>query len=275
VLTILRNRVYLGEIYFRGRYNPAPHEPLADPELYERAQQILTERGEDHSLRRSNQSDYLLTGLVRCARCGKRYLGAAAHGRGDRYPYYVCFFRQRYGRARCENDRPRADALEEAILDQLLRLLANSPLVEQAIQQAFAQLEGLRARRDELAVDQDDLPRPLSQDDLDALRARVSEVIEHGDPPSRKTLLQALIHDIQVVDRSEIRPVFSLPAVRRPSVVVPPAGFEPAISCVKDVPRGGRMRVGCRNLPENQGSCSALMASIEAFAVLEASTALP
>jgi site-specific DNA recombinase len=286
VLTILRNRVYLGEIYFRGRYHPAPHEPLVDPELFERAQQILTERGEDHPLRRSNQSDYLLTGLVRCARCGKRYLGAAAHGRGGRYPYYVCFSRQRYGRARCENDRLRADALEEAILDQLMRLVANSPLVEEAIQEAVAQLdsdrpkreaelkridaeikttnakldryfqafehstmpeqscgqriaeltgqlEGLRARGDELAANQDDPPEPLGQDDLDTLCAHVRDVIEHGDPPTRKTLLQALIHEIQVVDRAEIRPVFSLPAVRPPSGPVPPAGLEPAISCVK------------------------------------------
>ncbi len=86
VLTILRNRAYLGQIYFRGRYYPAPHQPLIEKSLFERAQQILQERGEDVSLRRSNQSEYLLTGLVRRARCGKRYIGAAARGHGGRYP---------------------------------------------------------------------------------------------------------------------------------------------------------------------------------------------
>jgi hypothetical protein len=39
------------------RYHPAAHRPLIDTDLFERAQQIPTERGEDHSLRRSNQSD--------------------------------------------------------------------------------------------------------------------------------------------------------------------------------------------------------------------------
>jgi site-specific DNA recombinase len=66
VLTILRNRAYLGQINFRGQSYPAPHEPLIHAELFERAQAILSERGEDASLRRSNRSDYLLTGLLKC-----------------------------------------------------------------------------------------------------------------------------------------------------------------------------------------------------------------
>jgi len=78
VLTILRNRAYVGEVYFRGRRYPAPHEALVDVALFERSGEILRERGDDASLRRSNKSDYLLTGLVKCARCGKRYVGAAA-----------------------------------------------------------------------------------------------------------------------------------------------------------------------------------------------------
>jgi site-specific DNA recombinase len=53
VLTILRNRAYLGEIYFRGRHYPAPHPPLVDQQAFARVGQLLEERGEDVSLRRS------------------------------------------------------------------------------------------------------------------------------------------------------------------------------------------------------------------------------
>src|SRR5690606_30523288 len=101
VLAILRNRTYLGEISFRGNQFPAPHEPLVAEPLFERSQEVLRSRTEDTSLRRSNQSEYLLTGLVKCAHCGKQYLGAAAHGNGGRYRYYVCFSRQRYGKQSC------------------------------------------------------------------------------------------------------------------------------------------------------------------------------
>ncbi len=148
VLTILRNRAYLGQINFRGQSYPAPHEPLIDAKLFERAQTILTERGEDASLRRSNRSDYLLTGLLKCVRCGKRYIGACAHGNGGRYSYYVCFSRQRYGKTTCDADSLPADELEQAVLDQLHSLLEQEPIVRQAIEQAVAELDAARPKRE-------------------------------------------------------------------------------------------------------------------------------
>ncbi len=69
---------------------------------------------------------------------------------------------------------------------------------------------------------------PLSDDDLELLQAQVREVIEGGDLPTRKALLQSMVNEIRVVSRAEIYPSFSLPAVRPPCGSVPPAGFEPA-----------------------------------------------
>jgi site-specific DNA recombinase len=286
VLTMLRNRTYLGEITFRGSRHPAPHEPLVTAELFKRAETILQQRGEDASTRRSNQSDYLLTGLVQCARCGKRFVGAAAHGNGGRYAYYVCFSRQRFGTKVCDNDRLPAEQLEEAILTKLERVLLQEEVVREAIAEAFAEqdaerpkreaelqaidaevrhvdraleryfrafeqgtmperacapriaelsrrLEGLRARREELAVEEPEVAEPLSDEDLRALQAHVRAVIETGNPPARKALLQALVAEIRVVSREEIYPTFSLPAVRPPVGSVELAGLEPATSWVR------------------------------------------
>jgi site-specific DNA recombinase len=148
VFTILRNRVYRGEIYYRGKHDEAPHPALIGSDLFERAQEILRQRGEDASLRRSNQSDYLLTGLMTCSRCGKRYIGAAATSKAGRYRYYVCISRQRYGRKHCDADSLRADELEELLLDQLEHVLDNRPLVHQAIADAHAELDADRPRRE-------------------------------------------------------------------------------------------------------------------------------
>ncbi len=179
-----------------------------------------------------------------CARCGKRYIGAAAHGNGGRYAYYVCFTRQRYGMSHCDSDRLPAQALEDAILEWLVHVLDQEPLVRQAISDAFLELDaerpkrgaeikriddeikktdqaleryfrafehgsmpeaacapriteltrkldGLHARHDELAPDETQAPEPLSEEDLHALRAHARQVIETGDPPARKALLQA------------------------------------------------------------------------------------
>ena len=276
---MLRNRAYLGQISFRGEHYPAPHEPLIEPVLFERAAEILRERGEDHSLRRSNQSDYLLTGLIKCAHCGKRYLGAAAHGNGGRYRYYVCFTRQRYGRAACDAQSLPADELDQAILQQLQDMLAREDEVRDVIKTAFAKLDAerpkreatltrldnelakvnetldryfhafehktmpkeacapriaeltkrhseLQARRAELAYEPDDTPEPLTDSDLAALQAHTRHVIQHGDPPARKALLQALVTEIRVSSRDEIYPFFAIPVVRPPYGSVPPTRIE-------------------------------------------------
>lgn len=64
---------------------------------------------------------------------------------------------------------------------------------------------------------EDEAPEPLTAEEVRALQAHVREVIETGNPPARKALLQALVNEIRVVSRAEIYPCFSLPAVRPPS----------------------------------------------------------
>ena len=153
VLTVLTNRVYVGEIFFRGRYHPAPHPRLVDAKVFETAQAVLESRGEDMALRRTNGSDYLLTGLVVCEKCGKRFIGAAAKGNAYRYAYYVCFSRHRYGTQECDQDRLRAEELEERVVESLLETLARRDLLEDAVERWGEIVEGNRPRRErELAA---------------------------------------------------------------------------------------------------------------------------
>jgi site-specific DNA recombinase len=146
VLSVLQNRSYLGEIFFRGVHHPATHSALVDSKLFERAKKLLEERGEDLAKRRSNPFDYLLTGLMRCTRCGKSYVGAAAHGKRNRYRYYVCHSRQRYGSDACSADRLPADRLEAAMNEALVQTLGRSDLVEQAVKEAHDRAEAARPR---------------------------------------------------------------------------------------------------------------------------------
>jgi site-specific DNA recombinase len=78
VLTVLRNPVYVGKVFFREALHDGPHEHLVDEKLFERVQALLSERGEDCSKRASATSPFLLAGLVVCTRCGKHYVGTSA-----------------------------------------------------------------------------------------------------------------------------------------------------------------------------------------------------
>ena len=160
VLTVLRNRAYLGEIFFRDTYHLAPHQPLVDVETFQLAQQILTQRGEDHAHRASNASDYLLAGLLTCTHCGKKFVGTAAHGNRYRYRYYTCFSRHRYGTTTCPADRLPADQLETAVLAALLHTYRRHDLLNVALNAGHARSgQQRRQRQDELDLVEKELSK--------------------------------------------------------------------------------------------------------------------
>jgi site-specific DNA recombinase len=134
VLNVLRNPAYVGKIAFRNIHYDAPHAALIEADVFAKAQRLLRQRGEDASTRRSNSTDFLLSGLVVCASCGRRYVGTAAHGRNTRYRYYTCFSRNRHGRQGCRSDVLRADLLDQAVLESLLATYADTEVVSAAIE---------------------------------------------------------------------------------------------------------------------------------------------
>lgn len=133
VFDVLRNQAHVGRVEFRGASYQAPHVALVEQDTFEAAGKMLTARAEVAWKRRSNTSDYLLSGVVRCAKCGNRYLGTVAHGRKGPYRYYTCFSRNRYGRHGCQADRLPADALESAVLESMQSTYSDSDLIERAV----------------------------------------------------------------------------------------------------------------------------------------------
>jgi site-specific DNA recombinase len=161
VARVLSNRTYLGELTFRGITTIGCHPAIIDDATFAEAQRILAARGEDHSKRAANGSDYLLTGLMRCPSCGKAMIGTRAHGRSRVYRYYTCFTRARYDTARCNASRLDADAVEHAVITALVgfyrdqhNLIADAITAVQASHQA-----GQDGKRAELAAGEHELAR--------------------------------------------------------------------------------------------------------------------
>ena len=149
VLAVLRNRIYLGEVSFRRVWYAGHHEPIVEAAVFEQAQAILAERSARPGLRRTNPTDFLLSGLpLVCDRCGHPMVGASARGHtGQRYAYYTCATRNRYGSTVCDQGRLPQQALEEAILGQMGEVYRDTTLVAAAIEQAQAQLRAGQAEQ--------------------------------------------------------------------------------------------------------------------------------
>jgi site-specific DNA recombinase len=140
---IISNPTYVGKIRWRDKVFDGIHEPLVDEFTFAKAQAILTERGE-HAKRRGNASDFLLSGLLRCGKCGKAYIGMSATGNGGRYHYYACTGRQKYGPKACTGERLPRDKVDEAVLRQLVSIYRDKDIVADAITDANAETEKQR-----------------------------------------------------------------------------------------------------------------------------------
>jgi len=79
-----------GTTHLSGGSTELVHVALIDPRVFARAQEIATagRHRPTETRRRPTTRKYLLSGLVRCAVCGRRMEGAWVNGQ----PYYRCRF---------------------------------------------------------------------------------------------------------------------------------------------------------------------------------------
>ncbi|HZV72656.1 MAG TPA: recombinase family protein [Conexibacter sp.] len=181
VLLILRNEAYVGRVHWRGQVFDGKHAGLVDEATFERAQKLLKERGEDCAQRVGQRSDFLLSGLLRCGRCRRAYVGMSARGNGGLYHYYACSGRQKRGPKACDGDRIPREKLEDAVIEQLAGIYRDGHLIRQAIEQAA---EGEHDERDVL----EDRRASIAAEIKRAERAidRYLDAFENGDLDAKR-----------------------------------------------------------------------------------------
>ena len=164
IYNILRNTAYIGKVqafkHSGGYFVPVEsewvvadgiHPPLVDEATFEAAQEKLRSRrfntGNTGNSRRSD--GYLLTGLIRCGRCGGRMHAHRRDSHSHSYVYYRCYNAVEKGTC----DAPYASGLKlHAEVKQALRSLPITPeareraaeLVRQEIERRDAAVIGQR-----------------------------------------------------------------------------------------------------------------------------------
>jgi site-specific DNA recombinase len=129
---VSRPRVAFGKV---KRNDPADwivlenqHDPIISPEVFAAAQRLMASRGDSvrDALRAAPRAKYLLSGLIRCARCGHRWQGYRVN-KGRKKPgltrpvtlYYCCGGHIAKGNAVCKRALVSLAEFEATILDQV------------------------------------------------------------------------------------------------------------------------------------------------------------
>lgn len=93
------------------------HPAIVDREQFERVQKRLKENNPKQMHPRYASSDYLLTGIMFCGKCGKAMTGHPA--KSSKYFYYNCNTRIREGTSECTTKSIRKEKLESFVLDKV------------------------------------------------------------------------------------------------------------------------------------------------------------
>lgn len=116
---MLRNTYYCGIVTYCEIEYAGKHEPLVDPQLWQRVQDVLTARRNTST--RDTHTHYL-KGLLWCGECGSSMLFNRARNRhGRSYLYFVCLGRHS-GRTACTLKAQQVHRVEQSVHELVQRI---------------------------------------------------------------------------------------------------------------------------------------------------------
>jgi len=216
---ILQNPVYAGaNVYGRHRKGdtrlrpqeewtviPGMRAPLVEPTLLAQVRALLDGRVAQRSDPRPAES-YLLSGVVRCGKCGSAMCGSSQRKDGKVYRYYRCNGSQHRGKSHCSGMSVSADVLEKAVKKEVRGPAQNTPTAQTVA-------EGARETETE--------ERKETRRALDKLRertARLFDLYELGQ--IEKGLFQERMAGLSV-ERDRLTAALKASAERDDACVVP------------------------------------------------------
>ena len=127
VHSCLTTPIYYGMISFNGELYKGKHKPLVSKEMFDRVQDRLKELSKQNpNSKTSFKPNYLLTGLVWCAKCGARYGGKVSGNKYDKHRYYRCYSKTKIPNVtkdpNCTSHSRRVEKLDKLVIDEILKL---------------------------------------------------------------------------------------------------------------------------------------------------------
>ncbi len=127
IYKILNNRIYLGEVEFKGKVYDGQHEAIVDQSIWDAAHTLLASEPTKSRPRSSSTTPAPLRGIL-FGPDSKLMTPTHSSRRGKRYRYYITHTAQKMGHTHCSVRILRAGDIEGIVFDQL-KVLFNQPQV--------------------------------------------------------------------------------------------------------------------------------------------------
>jgi DNA invertase Pin-like site-specific DNA recombinase len=150
---LLTNEAYTGtSVWGRTARDGQPPDPvrvenawpaIVSRALFEAVGRGLKERGPKVRPPRQVGSRFLLSGLLKCGRCGKAFVGHGA--KGGQFAYYVCNTLHREGSGACEAPYLSAPRLEDLVTHKVLTRILNERTIIELVQMVAEEIDAMAA----------------------------------------------------------------------------------------------------------------------------------
>jgi site-specific DNA recombinase len=147
--TLLINPLYIGMMRCGDELADGRHEAIIDAATFETVARALCERRKPYRAT-AGKWGALLTGILRCARCGAAMTHQVSVKGGKAFKYYCCTTIQKQGAAACRGSRAPAEALEDVVVSRV-KAIGVDPTVLTATMAAAQQAR--RAQEPELIAE--------------------------------------------------------------------------------------------------------------------------
>ena len=214
VSQILKRKSNTGIIVYKGKEYQGRHEPIISKETYDKTMLAMQERSGKSQIR----SNYLLTGLLVCGKCGAkmRYMKW-----GDTMKL-ICYSRVSTGRdylikdKNCDNEAIEAEVIENIVISDIFKITANIIHNEEQANEISSTASALEARLSECNKKLERLYVLFSEsngDDDDTLLSKIKSLKQEKDNLQKqindeKTLV--LLSDERMRKRDELKNLESM-----------------------------------------------------------------
>ena len=195
--TILRNQRYCGDMVFglKEKYGKKfkalkvdepiivrdSHQPLVSRDTFLAVQDLVRSKSEELPIR-INETSYLLSGLLRCGKCGSAYIGTSA--KSGKYFYYTCGSKIRHGSVSCESKLIPAQKIEDAIVSAIHRHIATPENLKEV---AFDLLEWFLEQKAQNVVTHTHLQDEMVT--LEKQKTKLFDLVDSATPDNINMLL--------------------------------------------------------------------------------------
>ena len=125
---ILRNRIYTGQVVYKGEIHEGEHDAIINLDTFEKTQAIIDLKRCGRGQRRQRNFAYILQGLLFCACKGKMTTVNGKGRNGTVYRYYHCYSQTRGVTSSCTHPRVPACEIEPFVIERIRTICVNEAM---------------------------------------------------------------------------------------------------------------------------------------------------